>query len=110
MSWKVEQCVDVGHRDLFRAGADLDDVLAGLHRTLGDNPATEAGSAVGNQQGGHSRLIHPDPDPVARDPRLGDLEDRLADLVTVADAHFVVGQALDGEILTEMTGHQVVAM
>jgi hypothetical protein len=40
---------------------------------------------------------------------LGDLEHCLTDLIAIADADFVVGESVDGEILTEVTGPSVVA-
>ena len=52
-------------------------------------------------QGRQLRLTHPHRDAEAGDPRLGDLELRLADDVPVADADLVVGQAVDSEILAE---------
>ena len=51
----------------------------------------------------------PDADPVARHARLGDLEQRLADPVAVADADLVVGEALDREVLAELAVGEVVA-
>jgi hypothetical protein len=63
---------------------------------------------MGNQQRGHPRIIHPDTYPEAGDPRLGYLENRAADLVTVADAHLVVGQALHGKVLPELPVLEVI--
>jgi hypothetical protein len=36
------------------------------------------------------------------DPGLGDLEQRRADRVAVADTDLLVGQAVDGEVLAEL--------
>ena len=49
------------------------------------------------------------PDAVAGDARLGDLEQRAADPVAVADADLVVGQPLDREVLAELPVDEVVA-
>jgi hypothetical protein len=57
---------------------------------------------MGNEQRRHSRLGHAQPDPVAGDARLGDLEQRRADPVAVADADLVVGEPVDGQILAEL--------
>jgi hypothetical protein len=38
---------------------------------------------------------------------LGDLEQRAADLVPVADAHGIVGQSFDREVLAELSRDQV---
>ena len=53
-------------------------------------------------KGGHLRLVHPDTDAVAGHARLRHLEERSPDAVPVADAHLVVGQPLDGEVLAEL--------
>src|SRR6185369_11834681 len=62
-----------------------------------------------HQQGGHGRLVHADAYAVARNARLCDLEERAADLVTIADAHFVIGQALYREILAELSERKIAA-
>ena len=57
---------------------------------------------MGDEQRRYPRVFHADPDPVAGHPRLGDLQRRGADPVAVADAHHVVGEALDREVLPEL--------
>ena len=49
------------------------------------------------------------PDAVAGDARLGDLEDGVADPVAVADAHLVVAEPVDGEVLAELSVDEVVS-
>ena len=46
---------------------------------------------------------------MAGHPGLGHLEQGAADPVAVPDADLVVGEALDGEVLAELAGHEVVA-
>jgi hypothetical protein len=46
---------------------------------------------------------------IAGDPRLGDLNNHLADLVVIADAYLVIGQAINSEVLTKSTRLQVVS-
>ena len=74
-----------------------------------EHPQVEAGPVVGDQQRRDPRVVHADADPVAGDPRLGDLEQRGADPVAVADADLVVGEPLDREVLAELPVHEVVA-
>ena len=62
-----------------------------------------------DEQRGHAGLVHADADPVAGDAGLSHLEQRTADPVAVADAHLVVGQALDGEVLAELPIREVLA-
>jgi len=38
---------------------------------------------------------------------LGDLEQRVADLITVADAHHIAGESFDREVLAELSGDEV---
>jgi hypothetical protein len=61
-----------------------------------------------DQQRRHARVVHPDADPVAGDPRLGHLEHGLADPVAVADAHLVICQAADREVLPELAVGEVI--
>ena len=78
--------------------------------TFLEDSEVEAGATVPGEQRGHPRLVHADPDPVARHPRLGDLEQGGADAVPVADAHLVVAEPVDGEVLTELAEDEVVAL
>ena len=106
---EVEERVDLGDRHLLRAGGELDDLVSGLHLALLEHAEVEAGAAVGDEQGGNARVVHADPDAVAGDARLGDLEDGGADPVAVADADLVVAQSLDGEVLAELPVDEVVS-
>ena len=63
-----------------------------------------------DQQGGHLRLVHPQADPVAGDPRLAHLEQRGADAVAVADPDLVIGESFDGEVLAELPVAEIVAV
>jgi DNA-binding CsgD family transcriptional regulator len=105
---EVEQGVGVGHRQGTRTGPGLDDRLAGLDVPFGDDAHVEAGTMVADQQRGQLGLAQPHADPVAGDAGLGHLELRLADAVPVADAHLVVGQAVNGQVLAEHPVGQVV--
>lgn len=106
---EVEECVGVGDAEFLGALADEGDLVADLDVSLGEDAQVEAGAVVGDQQGGHGGFAQAHTDAVAGDARLGDFEFRLADAVPVADAHFVVGQPVDGEILPEAPERQVIA-
>jgi hypothetical protein len=54
-----------------------------------------------------SRLVHRNADPVAGDTRLGHFEQTGPDPVAIANAHLVVGEALDGEVLAELPKGEV---
>ena len=91
MPGQVEQSIDLGHRHGLRPGGDLDDVIPRLHRALAQHPEVESGPVMRDQHRGNAWVVHPDAHPVAGDPRLGHLEDRLTDPVPIADAHLAVG-------------------
>src|SRR6058998_1163195 len=63
--------------------------------------------SAGCQQCRHAGLVHPNADAIAGDARLSDLEDCGADLITVADAHGIVGQSFNREVLAELSGDEV---
>ena len=107
---QVELGVGDGDADPLCRRADPDDVVARPHGPLPQDPEVEAGPAVGHEQRGHPRLAQAQPDAVAGDARLRDLELGLADAVAVADAHLVVGQPVDGEVLAEDPPAQVRAV
>ena len=64
---------------------------------------------VRDEHRGDARVVHPEPDAVARDPGLRDLEDGSADPIAVADAHRVVGESVHGEVLAELSVDEVVS-
>ena len=49
-------------------------------------------------------------DTVARHARLGDFEERPADPIAVADADFAVGQAVHGEVLSELPEGEIISL
>jgi hypothetical protein len=108
MARQVEQRAHLRDVHAPPARGDLDDLVAGLDLSFGADAEIEPGTPVGHQQGGHPRLLHPEADAVAGDPRLGDLELRLADPVAVTDAHLVVRQPIDGEVLSELPVDEIV--
>ncbi len=64
---------------------------------------------MADQEGRELGLAQAQADPVAGNPRLGDLELCIADLVPVADAHLAVGQPVDREILPEVAVAEIIA-
>ena len=106
---EVEERVDLGDRHRLRARRELEDLVSRLHLALFEHAEVEAGAAVGDEQSGNARVVHPDPDAVTGDPGLRDLEDRGADPVAVADADLVVAESLDREVLAELSVDEVVS-
>src|SRR4051794_25629886 len=107
MPGEVEQRVDLGNRHLLVSGADLEDPAPRLHLALLEHAEVEAGAPVGDQQCRNARIVHAKPDAVAGDARLGDLEERAADPVAVADAYLVVAEPFHREVLAELPVDEV---
>ena len=102
MPGEVEQRVDLGDRHLFGAGGELDDLVSRLYVAFFEHAEVEARAVVGDEHRGDARVVHADPDAVAGDPGLRDLEDGSADLVAIADADLVIGESFHGEVLAEL--------
>ena len=105
---EVEQGVHLRDGQPFGAVSDLGDRIAGLHLSFLDHAEVEPRAMVGDQQRGHRRFLHADPDPVAGHPRLGDLEQRASDAVAVPYADLLVGEAFHGEVLPELSVAEIV--
>ena len=107
MIGRIEEGVDLfdGH-PLCRL-PHLHDLVAGAHLAWFEDAEVEARPSAGRQQGRHPGLVHPDADAIAGHARLGHLEQRAADPISVADADDVVGQAFDREVLAELAGDEV---
>src|SRR5262249_44760190 len=105
---QIEQCVRVGDSKRMRAALRLNYLVAGFDQPLPDNPHVKAGPVMADQQRGHLGFAKPQADAVAGDPRLSDFELGRADPVPVADAHLVVRQAVDGQVLPELAVTEVV--
>jgi hypothetical protein len=72
------------------------------------NTEIETGPATRDHQCGHLRLIHADANPVTSDARLRHFKQGAADPITIADAHLPVRQAVDREVLPELSIGEVV--
>src|SRR5579859_5977224 len=102
MTGQVQQRVDLGDSHALWTRRDLDDLVTGFNVALFDDAKIETGPAVRDEEGGHPRLVHADADPVAGDARLRHFKHGIADPITIPDAHRVVGQPINGEILAEL--------
>jgi hypothetical protein len=100
---QVEERVHPRDRHALGVIRHLDDLVARPNLALLEHAHVEPGPAARNEQRGHPWLVHADPDAVAGHARLCHLEDRSPDAIPVTDAHLVIGQALDGEVLAELS-------
>ena len=110
MTRQVEQPVDFGYGDLLRTVRDLHDFVSCANFSFLKYAEVESRALVRNEQAGHLRIGHADADSIAGDPRLGDLEQRAADTVTIADTDLVIGKTIDGEVFPELTVLEVLPL
>ncbi len=97
-----QQDVYLGHGHAFRALAQEVDGVAGPNLAFLHHAQVEARPAVGDDERRHGRVVHPQPELVAAHPGLAHLDNRAANPEAVADAHLLVAQPVDGEVLAEL--------
>src|SRR5207344_1041566 len=85
----------------------LQDCVSGADLAFLQHAEVETWSSARCQQRRHPGLVHPNADAVAGNARLRDLEQCAADLITVADAHGIVGQSFDRKVLAELSVNEV---
>ena len=102
MAGKIEQAVDLRDGELLRPVSDFDDLIPCADFSFLNHAEIKAGALVRDQEGSHLRIIHSDPDSIAGNSRLGHLEKRRADPITVPDADHVIGKTVDREVFSEL--------
>src|SRR5580704_16497135 len=107
MIGRIEEPVDLrdGH-SLVRL-SHLHDFVAGAHIASLQDAEIESRPSAGCQQCRHPRLVHPNANAIAGNAWLSDLEQRAADLITVADANSIVEQSFDREVLAKLSVDEV---
>ena len=100
---QIQQRVNIGDGQMFGTCQDLHDLVAGSDFALFEHAKIKARPVMRHDERRHLRFVHPDTEPVAGDARLRHLEQRASNPIVVADAHLCVGQAIDREILAELT-------
>src|SRR5262249_26136657 len=105
----VQQGIDLEDSHALGTGCDLYDHVAGFHLACLQNTEIETGSAMCDQQRGHLWLVHADAHAVTSYARLCHFKQSAANPITVADAHLVVGQAVDREVLSELSIGEIVS-
>src|SRR5512133_394639 len=103
----VEKRIDLRDRHSLVSFPYLEDFVAGSYCTLLEDTEVEPRPSAGCQQCGHPGLIHPDANAIAGYARLSDLEDGIADLIAVPDAHGIVRQSVNREVFPELSVDEV---
>src|SRR4029077_11108052 len=107
MIGRVEERVNLHDGHSLLCLSRLHDLVAGAHLAFLQDAEVEPRSSAGCQQCRHPGLVHPNANAIACNARLSNLEQRAADLITVADAHSIVGQSFDREVLAELSVDEV---
>src|SRR3569833_930668 len=99
---RVQERVDLRDRHPLIRFLHLQNLVARADVTFLEDAKVKSRTSTGCQQRRHSWLVHPKANPKAGNPRLRNLEERAANSIAVPDAHRIVGQSFDCEILTEL--------
>ncbi len=104
---RIKQRVDLGDRHPRLTLLDLHDLVAGADLAFLEDAEVESGTPAGRQKRRHAGLVHANPDAIAGDPGLCDLEQSAADPIAIADVDAVVRQAFDREVLAKLAVNEV---
>src|SRR5262245_45440116 len=110
MMGRIEERVDLCDGHPLLRFSHLHDFVTGAHLAFAQDAEVEPRSSAGGQESRHPGLVHPNADAIAGDARLGDLEQGAADPISVADAHGIVGQSFDREVLAELSVDEAVSL
>src|SRR5947209_4361206 len=102
MAGQIKQRIEFCNRDVLGSVADLSDFITRANFPFLENPEVKARPMMGDKQSSHLGLIRPDAHPITGHPRLGHFEECRANPIAIANAHFVIRQAFDREVLTEL--------
>ena len=104
---RIEKRVDLCDSHSLVRLSHLHDFVASTHLAFPENAEVEPRPSTRCQQSRHPGLVHPNADAIAGNTRLGDLEQRAADLITIANAHAIIGQSFDREVFAELSVYEV---
>jgi hypothetical protein len=110
MTGQIKQSINFLDSDMLRAVGNLQDLVARADLPFFKYAAIEAWSLMRDQECRHLRVVHPYTDAIAGDARLRHFKQRAADPVAISDADFVIGKAIDCQVLAELTILEVVTL
>src|SRR5262249_21229921 len=110
MVWRIEKCIDLCDSHSLLRLSHLHNFVASTHLPFPQDTEVEPGPSAGCQQSRHSCLVHPNADAITCNARLGNLEQRGADLITFTNAHSIVRQSFDCEVLAELSVNEVASL
>src|SRR5215469_5620356 len=107
MARQIEEGVDFCDGHSFSGLADLHYCVARPDLAFLQDAKVEPRTTTRCEQRGHLGVVHPNAQAIAGNARLGDLEKRAADLITIANAHHIVRQSFDREVFAELSVDKV---
>src|SRR5689334_9332669 len=107
MLGRIEERIDLRDCHPLIRLSNLHDFVAVAHLAFLQDAEVEPRASTGGQQSRHSRLVHPNTDPIASDARLRDFEERASNLITVTDVDRIILQSLDREVLAELSVDEI---
>jgi len=93
---------DISDSEVGLRFVDDPDSISGSHITLGDNSKVRTGSQRLREAARELGIVHSNSEPPARDPRLGDLENRASDLPALSDHGIVHIDPFRREVFAEL--------
>jgi hypothetical protein len=110
MARQVKQRINLGDAYPLRSVSNLHNLISRTDLAFVDYPEIESRPPMGNKQGWHLRIAHANANAVASYSRLGHLEYRITNPVTIADADLVVGKAVYCQVLAKLSILEVVPL
>ena len=95
MAGQIKQSVNFLNGYMLRAVGDLHNLVARADLPFFKNTAIKARSLVRDQKRRNLRVVHPYTDAIAGDARLRHFKQGSAYPVTISDANFVIGKAIE---------------
>jgi hypothetical protein len=105
----IEQRISFSDGDIVRSVRDFLNFVSGANFAFRDNSEIEPWLPMRNDQRSDLGITHSNSETITGDTRLRHFKDRRADLVSVPNADFIVGETFNGEILAELSVLEVVA-
>ena len=109
MPWQIQEGVNLGHTDSLWTVSNFYNVIARANFSLLQHAKVKSWSVMCYEQGWHARFIHADADAIARHAWLRYLKFSTTDAVSIADAHLVIRESLDGEVFSKLAESKIVA-
>jgi hypothetical protein len=103
MIGRIQESIDLGYRHPLCGFSHFYNFVASADLPLLKHAKVKARLSARGEQCCHARLVHANADAIASHAGLRNFEDRTANLIPIADTDRFVRQAIDREVLTELS-------